>query len=74
MRAHRVRALLMGGQACVFCGAAEFSRDTDFAILATPRISKNLRPQPPRTTVAMGPGFETLLRSGRVRPAGVFHL
>ena len=26
MRAHRVRALLMGGQACVFYGAAEFSR------------------------------------------------
>jgi len=34
MRAHRVRALLMGGQACVFYGAAEFSRDTDFAIIA----------------------------------------
>jgi hypothetical protein len=34
MRAHRVRALLMGGQACVFYGASEFSRDTDFAILA----------------------------------------
>ena len=33
MRAHRVRALLMGGQACVFYGAAEFSRDTDLAIL-----------------------------------------
>jgi len=34
MRARHVRALLMGGQACVFYGAAEFSRDTDFAILA----------------------------------------
>ncbi|HEX5399433.1 MAG TPA: hypothetical protein VFY06_10340 [Verrucomicrobiae bacterium] len=34
MRAHRVRALLMGGQACVFYGAAEFSRDADFAVLA----------------------------------------
>ncbi len=34
MHAHRVRALLMGGQACVFYGAAEFSRDTDFVILA----------------------------------------
>jgi hypothetical protein len=34
MRAHRVRALLMGGQACVFYDAAEFSRDTNFAILA----------------------------------------
>jgi len=31
---HRVRSLLMGGQACVFYGAAEFSRDTDFVILA----------------------------------------
>jgi hypothetical protein len=33
MRTHGVRVLLMGGQACVFYGAAEFSRDTDFAIL-----------------------------------------
>jgi hypothetical protein len=32
IRAHRVRALLMGGQACVLYGAAEFSRDTDLAI------------------------------------------
>jgi hypothetical protein len=36
MAAHRVRALLMGGQACVFYGAAEFSRDTDLLILASP--------------------------------------
>jgi hypothetical protein len=35
IRAHRVHALLMGGQACVFYGAAEFSRDTDLAILAS---------------------------------------
>ena len=34
MRTQRVRALLMGGQACVFYGAAEFSRDVDFAIIA----------------------------------------
>lgn len=33
--ANRVRALLMGGQACVFYGAAEFSRDTDLAILSS---------------------------------------
>jgi hypothetical protein len=26
----------MGGQACVFYGAAEFSRDTDIALLAEP--------------------------------------
>jgi hypothetical protein len=30
----------MGGQACVLCGAAEFSRDTDLVILAD---SANLR-------------------------------
>jgi len=29
-----VKSLLMGGQACIFYGAAEFSRDTDLAILA----------------------------------------
>lgn len=29
LRAQGVRFLLMGGQACVFYGAAEFSRDTD---------------------------------------------
>jgi hypothetical protein len=34
MVSHQVRALLMGGQACVFYGAAEFSRDTDLLILA----------------------------------------
>ncbi len=29
-----MKSLLMGGQACIFYGAAEFSRDTDLAILA----------------------------------------
>jgi hypothetical protein len=43
MRAHRVRALLMGGQACVFYGAAEFSRDTDLAIVADAANLKRLR-------------------------------
>ena len=31
-RRHRVRALLMGGQACVLYGAAEFTRDSDFLV------------------------------------------
>jgi hypothetical protein len=35
MREHGVQSLLMGGQACVFYGAAEFSRDTDLALLAS---------------------------------------
>jgi len=43
MQAHRVRALLMGGQACVFYGAAEFSRDTDLVILADARNLSRLR-------------------------------
>ncbi len=33
MRKNGVQALLMGGQACVFYGAAEFSRDLDLLIL-----------------------------------------
>ena len=33
---HRVRHLLMGGQACVLYGAAEFSRDTGIVLLADP--------------------------------------
>jgi hypothetical protein len=43
MREHRVRALLMGGQACVFYGAAEFSRDTDLAIVANAANLARLR-------------------------------
>ena len=31
---HRVRALLMGGQACVLYGAVQFSKDIDFLVLA----------------------------------------
>ena len=34
IRTHGVKALLMGGQACVFYGAAEFSKDTDLCLLA----------------------------------------
>jgi hypothetical protein len=33
LSSHEVRYLLMGGQACVFYGGAEFSRDCDIAIL-----------------------------------------
>ncbi len=34
LSSHGVRHLLMGGQACVFYGAAEFSRDCDIVIVA----------------------------------------
>lgn len=30
---HRVKCLLIGGQACIIYGAAEFSRDSDFVLL-----------------------------------------
>jgi len=43
MRVHGVRSLLMGGQACVFYGAAEFSRDVDLAILAEPENLRRLQ-------------------------------
>ena len=36
LRSRNVRFLLMGGQACVFYGAAEFSRDADIVILLEP--------------------------------------
>jgi hypothetical protein len=36
LTSHQVRYLLMGGQACVLYGAAEFSRDTDIVVLADP--------------------------------------
>ena len=43
IRRYDVRALLMGGQACVLYGAAEYSRDLDLAVLATPEAPPVLR-------------------------------
>jgi hypothetical protein len=43
MRENGVEALLMGDQACILYGAAEFSRDADFAILASPENLGRLR-------------------------------
>jgi hypothetical protein len=43
MRTSGVQHLLMGGQACVFYGAAEFSRDTDLAVLAQAENLARLR-------------------------------
>lgn len=34
MQDFQVKCLLMGGQACVLHGAAEFRRNTDFALMA----------------------------------------
>lgn len=43
IRKHGVNALLMGGQACVFYGAAEFSKDTDLVLLAETENLQRLR-------------------------------
>ena len=40
---HMVRHLLIGGQACVLYGAAEFSRDCDLVILADSENLRNLQ-------------------------------
>jgi len=40
---NRVRALLIGGQACIVYGAAEFSRDSDFVVLVTAENLRRLR-------------------------------
>ncbi len=42
---HGARALLMGGQACVFYGAAAFSPDIDVLVLAEATISPGSRPR-----------------------------
>lgn len=43
MRSHNVQWLLMGGQACIVYGAAEFSRDADLAVLADRANLERLR-------------------------------
>ena len=60
IRTFDVRALLMGGQACVLYGAAEFSRDLDLAVLATPDAlpSLNAALHAMRATVIDVPSFE----------------
>lgn len=40
---HKVKSLLIGGQACIVYGAAEFSRDSDFTVLCTEKNIANLR-------------------------------
>ncbi|MCW1924040.1 hypothetical protein OKA05_15845 [Luteolibacter arcticus] len=60
MRRHHVQCLLMGGQACVFYGAAEFSRNTDLAILASDENLDHLRAALAelQAEVIAVPGFE----------------
>jgi hypothetical protein len=70
-----VRALLLGGQACVFYGAAEFSRDTDFALLVDEANLERLialASEFPRETSAMATESRPLLTAAlRADEAGV---
>ena len=57
----------MGGQACVFYGAAEFSRDTDLAILANSENLAKLRyalADLQATVIAVPPFEAKYLRKG----------
>ena len=57
----------MGGQACVFYGAAEFSRDTDLAILAnSENLAKlnNALEDLQATVIAVPPFEANYLRKG----------
>lgn len=57
----------MGGQACIFYGAAEFSRDTDFVVLLDPENMSRLREaldELQAVCVAVPPFHEDYLRRG----------
>lgn len=56
IRGNGTRTLLMGGQACVFYGAAQVSKDVDFVILADQANLASLRPKRRRD---QEPVFET---------------
>lgn len=57
----------MGGQACVFYGVAEFSRNVDFAILAEPDNLRRLQlalDHLQAQVIAIPPFNETVLQNG----------
>ena len=63
---HRTKFLLMGGQACILYGAAEFSRDLDLVVLADPknldRLQKALDELAAESVYFPGLGPEVLQR------------
>lgn len=67
LSSHRVQCLLIGGQACILYGGAEFSRDTDIAILTSPenlqRLEKALE-ELQASTIAVPPFASEYLRRG----------
>ncbi|MGH9385486.1 MAG: hypothetical protein ACRD2N_14490 [Vicinamibacterales bacterium] len=81
-RAHRVRAMLMGGQACILYGAAEFSRDIDFDVLADENNLSRLRAAlhelqakpvfvPPLSTAVLLRGHACHFRSAKAETRGL---
>ncbi len=40
---HRVKAILIGGQACILYGAAEFSRDIDLTVMVSSKNLENIK-------------------------------
>ena len=63
-----VRALLMGGQACVLYGGAEFSRDTDLVADPEPVIAKLAGLLPGRFTP--GPAVTACVKPALFRNRG----
>jgi hypothetical protein len=69
MRTNSVRSLLIGGQACVFYGAAEFSRDLDLLILLDSQNLQRLKTalrDLDASPIAAPPFREEFLRAGHV--------
>jgi hypothetical protein len=67
MRKNGVQSLLIGGQACVFYGAAEFSRDLDLLILIDPQNLHRLKTaldELDAFPIAVPPFKEEFLRAG----------
>jgi len=67
LREHEIKFLLMGGQACIFYGAAEFSRDTNILLLAETDNIKRLRSaltELQAESIAVPPFDESFLHRG----------
>lgn len=81
-RRRRLKALLMGGQACILYGGAEFSRDVDFAVAVSPDNLRRLRSAlqdldavpiffPPLSAAALRRGHACHFRCRRKEVAGL---
>lgn len=82
IRKHRVAHLLMGGQACVLYGAAEFSRDLDLALLPDPanldrleaaleELGASVIAVPPMALKYLSEGLAVHFRCGQPEVAGL---